>query len=216
MYVTADMCTSMPSSCACSRRVCLRCLRFVNIIQIESIWHYVLLFNSLNTLSTKPVFSVDDTSKPSLVGKYEPIKIIKEKFPNILYKSAYTSGQEKNKFNLFNEQSPNNFKFLSENLKNSVSLNKKDFFVSTNFNFNRPLLLFDTNRFSYQKLGYFFKVNLPLSIHQLHFKKVDYNTNFINEKDNFFIPVNLNSHNKLFKMDFFNNLDSSLSSSVKI
>nr|YP_009240220.1 RNA polymerase beta subunit [Ankyra judayi]AMO01312.1 RNA polymerase beta subunit [Ankyra judayi] len=167
--------------------------------------------NSSKTLSTTLFSLVDETSKPSLVGKHEPIKIIKKKFHNILYKHAYLSRQGNDKLN----QSSNNFNFLSENLTNAVSLTKKEFFVSTNFNFNRSLLLFDTNRFSYQKLGYFFKVNLPLSIHQLHLKQVYYNKHFINEKDNFFIPVNLNSHNKLFKIHFFNNLDSSLSSSVK-
>jgi hypothetical protein len=40
-------------------------------------------------------------------------------------------------------------------------LTKKNFVVAKGLKFKKTLLLFDTNKFSYKKIGYFFKLNLP-------------------------------------------------------
>jgi hypothetical protein len=137
-------------------------------------------------------------------------KIVKQKFHNILS----VKGKLDNSI-IVNEREFSNLNFLSESLGTSNFINKKKFSVSTNLNFKRPLLLFDTDRFIYKKLGYFFQVNLPLSIQQIHLSRVYNKSNFISENDKFFIPVNLNPQNKLFTTHFFTNLDSKFTSSEK-
>ena len=184
------------------------------------------VFRNAKTLPLTANFEKTLSDKNYLVSNYEPnkefnsldksitnaltFKIVKHKFHNILSVKG-----KLDKSTMFNQPALSNLNFLFESLRTSDFINKKNFSVSTNLNFKRPLLLFDTDRFIYKKLGYFFKVNLPLSVHQIHLSRVYDKSNFISENDKFFIPVNLNPQNKLFTTHFFTTLDSKFTSPEK-
>nr|AMN09167.1 RNA polymerase beta subunit [Atractomorpha echinata] len=153
-----------------------------------------------------------------------PFQILKEKFHNILSvknkfkRSAIFRQQVTSNFRGESDEALNTFNFLSENLHVPIFINKKHFSFSTDLNFKKSLLLFDTNKFIYKKLGYFFKVNLPSIVGNnqpifIHFNSLYTKANFINKNDKFFIPVNLHLQHKLFRTNLFSNVDSKLLSS---
>ena len=137
-------------------------------------------------------------------------KVVKEKFTNIIFsdstlKKSFLATQL-HPFKLkFKDKTMN--KFNSENEDRNYALDTNMSSIRPELTFKRPLLLLDTTKFSYKKLGYFFKVTLPLSISKIYSQNRFIDPNFVNLNDKFFIPVNFHVQNKLFQTNIIRNGD---------
>ena len=100
---------------------------------------------------------------------------------------------------------------ISPNSSLTIGLAKTNFSSSKSLKFKRPLLLFDTHKFMYKKIGYFFKINLPRLMNKFDSKNTYYKSVFISQNDKFFIPVNLQSSTKIFTTTLFRNSTSQIS-----
>jgi hypothetical protein len=155
----------------------------------------------------KPDFAISKSAKE----KFDSTFVLKSPLQNLIYeksikKSSNTKTESLKAINFFK----------------SSWLKKESFSSATDLQFKKPLLLFDTNKFTYKKIGYFFKLNLPFqqssyidfflkekkskyqNRNQSESKQIYYKSLVISSNDKFFIPVNLESSSKSFTTMIYN------------
>jgi hypothetical protein len=195
--------------------------RFLNKVSFFSLNSDKETEKLYNHNSKKQDYQISYTAKEKL----ETTFVLKTHLQNSISEKSikkdnfdYNHQEINNKVLKFNDIEANKFRnpkiqnFRARTLFKSSWLTKKSFSAATDLQFKKPLLLFDTNKFSYKKIGYFFKLNLPLSKHsnydlrsinKIECKQTYYKSLLISPNDKFFIPVNLESSSKLFTTNIY-------------
>jgi hypothetical protein len=197
------------------------------------------LYNSsLKKQNLKIHYSPIGSFFPTREGNLDTTFILKSGLQDSLSDKMIRKNQLSHfKTNSFNKNQQEDIinKSKVNDLFKSSWLTKRNFAPATGLKFKKTLLLFDTNKFTYKRLGYFFKLNLPAVI-QNHTKiNKNYSFTFLNKKntfrgineidsrnnyytspiisqtDRFFIPVQLQSSNKLFTTNLYNRTTSQIS-----
>ena len=194
--------------------------------------------SSLKKQSFKINYSTTDNLETTFIVKNDFQASLTE---NLSRKNQLSNFEITNKSKLKNLLSNKGLQSNIDFFKSSW-LTKRNFARATGLIFKKTLLLFDTDKVSYKKIGYFFKLNLPslfvenhnkieqdysfilsnqekntsLRIHQLNSLNNYYTSLILSQTDRFFIPVHLQSSNQLFTTNIYNRATSKMSLTTEI